>query len=64
MCTSLLVDAQLADPTSTSASDDLENPEKIRLLLKDLREARQAKCRDGLKELGHIELSVRLLQSF
>lgn len=41
-----------------SASDDLENPEKIRSLLKDLREARQAKSREGLKTLDHSELSV------
>ena len=44
-----------------SASDDLENPEKLRSLLKDLREARQAKSRDGLKTLDHSELSVSLL---
>jgi GINS complex subunit 2 len=51
---------------SARASDDLENPDKLRSLLKDLREARQAKCRDGLKTLDHSELSVRfslLLQS-
>jgi len=42
----------------TSASDDLENPEKLRSLLKDLREARQAKSREGLKTLDHSELSV------
>jgi len=41
-----------------SASDDLENPEKLRSLLKDLREARQAKSREGLKTLDHSELSV------
>ena len=41
-----------------SASDDLENPEKIRSLLKDLREARQAKSREGLETLDHSELSV------
>ncbi|KIM46402.1 hypothetical protein M413DRAFT_313542 [Hebeloma cylindrosporum] len=40
------------------ASDDLENPEKIRSLLKDLREARQAKSREGLKTLDHSELSL------
>jgi hypothetical protein len=45
---------------NSSASDDLENPDKIRSLLKDLREARQAKSRDGLKTLDHSELSVRL----
>ncbi|KAF8914196.1 hypothetical protein CPB84DRAFT_1758664 [Gymnopilus junonius] len=40
------------------ASDDLENPDKIRSLLKDLREARQAKSREGLKTLDHSELSL------
>ena len=40
------------------ASDDLDNPDKIRSLLKDLREARQAKSREGLKTLDHSELSV------
>jgi len=44
--------------TTSSASDDLQNPEKLRSLLKDLREARQAKSRDGLKDLDHSELSV------
>jgi hypothetical protein len=45
--------------SSPSASDDLQNPDKIRFVLKDLREARQAKCRDGLQKLDHSELSVR-----
>ncbi|PPQ77659.1 hypothetical protein CVT25_011094 [Psilocybe cyanescens] len=40
------------------ASDDLENPDKIRSLMKDLREARQAKSREGLKTLDHSELSL------
>ncbi|KAG6910953.1 hypothetical protein DXG01_006007 [Tephrocybe rancida] len=40
------------------ASDDLENPDKLRYLLKDLREARQAKSRDGLQTLDHNELSA------
>jgi GINS complex subunit 2 len=43
---------------NSSASDDLDNPDKIRLLLQDLREARQAKSRDGLQKLDHSELSV------
>ena len=42
------------------ASDDLENSDKLRSLLKDLREARQAKCRAGLSQIDHSELSVRL----
>jgi len=44
--------------SQTSASDDLENPDKLRSLLKDLREARQAKSREGIKTLDHSELSV------
>jgi GINS complex subunit 2 len=40
------------------ASDDLENPDKIRSLLKDLREARQAKSREGLDKLDHNELTL------
>ncbi|KAG6878575.1 hypothetical protein C0993_003030 [Termitomyces sp. T159_Od127] len=40
------------------ASDDLENPDKLRYILKDLREARQAKSREGLQTLDHSELSL------
>lgn len=47
--------------TLDSASDDLENPDKIRTLLKDIREARQAKSRDGIAKLDHSELGVRHL---
>lgn len=46
------------------ASDDLDNPDKLRSLLKDLREARQAKSREGLKQLDHSELSVSPSQNF
>jgi GINS complex subunit 2 len=42
----------------SSASDDFQNPDKIRSLLKDIREARQAKSREGLSQLDHSELSV------
>jgi GINS complex subunit 2 len=45
--------------SSISAADDLQNPDKIRTLLKDLREARQAKSREGLKKLDHIALTVQ-----
>ena len=41
-----------------SASDDLENPDKIRTLLKDIREARQSKSREGVRKLDHSELGV------
>ncbi|KAI0053726.1 DNA replication complex GINS protein PSF2 [Auriscalpium vulgare] len=40
------------------ASDDIQNPDKIRYLLKDIREARQAKSRDGLQKIDHSELSL------
>ncbi|KAH7916292.1 hypothetical protein BJ138DRAFT_1140013 [Hygrophoropsis aurantiaca] len=40
------------------ASDDVENADKVRSLLKDLREARQAKSRDGLQKLDHSELTL------
>jgi hypothetical protein len=42
------------------APDDIPAPDKIRSLLKDLREARQAKSREGLQMIDHNELSVRL----
>jgi hypothetical protein len=41
------------------APDDIQNSEKVRSLLKDIREARQAKSRDGLQKIDHSELSVR-----
>ena len=41
-----------------SAPDDLQQPDKLRSLLKDLREARQAKSRDCLAVLDHNALSV------
>ncbi|KIJ56951.1 hypothetical protein M422DRAFT_23087 [Sphaerobolus stellatus SS14] len=40
------------------ASDDIHAPDKIRTLLKDLREARQAKSREGLRKLDHEMLEV------
>ncbi|KAG8965747.1 DNA replication protein psf2 [Tulasnella sp. 419] len=42
-----------------AASDDLDVPDKIRSLLKDIREARQAKSRDGLRELDHIHTRMQ-----
>lgn len=41
------------------APDDIQNSDKIRSLLKDIREARQAKSREGLQKIDHSELSVR-----
>lgn len=48
---------------SSSASDDVESPDKIRTLLKDIREARQAKSREGLQKLDHSELSVSYISA-
>jgi len=50
--------AEIAKVILDSASDDIQSPEKIRSLLKDLREARQAKSREGLRELDHSDLSL------
>ncbi|OBZ76600.1 DNA replication complex GINS protein PSF2 [Grifola frondosa] len=40
------------------APDDIPNPDKVRSLLKDIREARQAKSREGLAKLDHSELRL------
>lgn len=45
--------------TARSASDDLEEPDRLRSLLKDLREARQAKSREGLRVLDNNALQAR-----
>ncbi|KDQ64364.1 hypothetical protein JAAARDRAFT_52317 [Jaapia argillacea MUCL 33604] len=50
--------AEVAKVLLDVASDDMQNPDKIRSLLKDLREARQAKSREGLQKLDHSELSL------
>lgn len=46
-----------------SAADDIQDTDKLRSLLKDLREARQAKSREGLDQLNRggteCELSFR-----
>ncbi|KAH9060967.1 hypothetical protein EDB87DRAFT_521613 [Lactarius vividus] len=44
--------------TVNRASDDIQNSEKVRSLLKDIREARQAKSRDGLQKIDHSELGL------
>lgn len=44
---------------SNSAPDDIQNSDRVRSLLKDIREARQAKSRDGLQQIDHSELGVR-----
>ena len=42
-----------------SASDDIHDPDRIRILLKDVREARQAKVRTLFPDLGPYHLEVR-----
>ncbi|KAF8524716.1 hypothetical protein BU17DRAFT_74766 [Hysterangium stoloniferum] len=46
------------------ASEDLHNSDKIRNILKDLRETRQAKSQEGLRKLDHemLERNLRLPQ--
>lgn len=50
--------AEIAKVILDVASDDVQNADKIKSLLKDLREARQAKSRDGLQKIDHSELSL------
>ncbi|GAA5923940.1 DNA replication protein PSF2 [Sporobolomyces koalae] len=40
------------------AMDDLNSPDRLRLLLKDIREARQAKIRQGLEALNSVHLGM------
>ena len=42
-----------------SAPDDIHDPDRIRILLKDIREARQAKVRILFPDLGPYHLEVR-----
>lgn len=46
------------------ASDDVQESDKVRSLLKDIREVRQAKSRDGLQNIDRSELAVRLVFYF
>ncbi|KAL1708580.1 hypothetical protein EV121DRAFT_277088 [Schizophyllum commune] len=50
--------AEVAKVLLDVAPDDLEDADQLRLLLKNLREARQAKTRDGLQNLNPNELHV------
>ncbi|KAI9574762.1 Psf2-domain-containing protein [Boletus coccyginus] len=50
--------AEIAKVILDVASDDVHNAEKVRSLLKDLREARQSKSRDGLSQIDNSELSL------
>ncbi|GAA6026483.1 hypothetical protein JCM10207_002517, partial [Rhodosporidiobolus poonsookiae] len=40
------------------ASDDVPAPDRVRLLLKDIREARQAKVREGLAAVNAVHLAM------
>ncbi|KAM0752907.1 Psf2-domain-containing protein [Meredithblackwellia eburnea MCA 4105] len=40
------------------ASNDMENPDKVRILLKDIREARQSKVREGLQAINSTHLAM------
>ncbi|KAK7676875.1 hypothetical protein QCA50_020131 [Cerrena zonata] len=50
--------AEIAKVLLDVAFEDIENPEKLRSLLKDIQEARQAKSREGLSKIDHSELSL------
>jgi len=45
------------------ASDDLDNPDQLRSLLKALRETRQTKSREGLRQIDHNGLTLSNLSS-
>ena len=49
------------DGLNCRAPDDIMEPDKIRILLKDIREARQAKCRQLLLNLDDAYVPVRPL---
>ncbi|KAI0082362.1 DNA replication complex GINS protein PSF2 [Panus rudis PR-1116 ss-1] len=55
--------AEIAKVLLDVASDDFQYTERLRSLLKDIREARQAKSREGLSKLDHSELSLPNLSS-
>ncbi|KAJ7228414.1 hypothetical protein GGX14DRAFT_67684 [Mycena pura] len=55
--------AELSRVMLDVASDDLQNPDKLRSLLQDLREARQAKARAGLENLEHSALGLSNLSA-
>ncbi|KAJ7241906.1 DNA replication complex GINS protein PSF2 [Mycena haematopus] len=55
--------AEISRVLLDGASDDLQNPDKLRTLLQDLREARQAKARAGLENLEHSILGLSNLSA-
>ncbi|KAJ6515602.1 DNA replication complex GINS protein PSF2 [Mycena sanguinolenta] len=55
--------AEISRVLLDGASDDLQNPDKLRTLLQDLREARQAKARTGLENLEHSTLGLSNLSA-
>ncbi|KAH8094842.1 Psf2-domain-containing protein [Cristinia sonorae] len=50
--------AEIAKVLLDVASDDFQNSDRLRSLLKDIREARQAKSREGLSKLDHSDLNL------
>ncbi|KAG9048276.1 DNA replication protein psf2 [Tulasnella sp. UAMH 9824] len=51
--------AEIAKLLLDSAAEDIESADKIRLILKDIHEARQAKSREGLHQINDVNLRVR-----
>jgi hypothetical protein len=50
---------RLMGDVGNSAPDDIMRCDEVRVLLKDVREARQSKMREGLSALNPIHLEVR-----
>ncbi|KZV69869.1 DNA replication complex GINS protein PSF2 [Peniophora sp. CONT] len=50
--------AEIAKVLLDVASDDVQESDKVRSLLKDIREVRQAKSRDGLQNIDRSELAL------
>ncbi|KAG8949327.1 DNA replication protein psf2 [Tulasnella sp. 424] len=51
--------AEISKLLLDSASEDIESADKIRLILKDIHEARQAKSREGLHQINDVNVRVR-----
>ncbi|KAG8932205.1 DNA replication protein psf2 [Tulasnella sp. 417] len=51
--------AEIAKLLLDSAAEDIESADKIRLILKDIHEARQAKSREGLHQVNDVNVRVR-----
>ncbi|KAI5124739.1 hypothetical protein M0805_005374 [Coniferiporia weirii] len=51
--------AEIAKVLLDVASDNVDQPDKLRMLLKDIRETRQSKIRDNLEKLDHTSLQLK-----